>query len=225
MTWCERIKAELNKLDSGEADLWPSTTTDDAPLYLRNIELRLGQALTPSVQLKRGGTVGPRELGGVLGHIVAGVKVFAGGLTVFQGAAAQIMAQGSEYKDINEMFTSFKEMESKLGGKHYKRVMRTMRRCVAIASQQPIEEMREFFAGLNKALAFGTITREGKLSGATTATEFYWILLLVGTHLKEFIKSMAQLHSACVLLWGQRAGDIKTTEKRCKRIGLSFARL
>jgi hypothetical protein len=223
MTFSERLIAELEKVDPKVDEI--ADVPDDAEIYLKNILKHIAKTFAPSLQLKEGMLLGPRELGALLGHKVAAMKAFAGGVTVIPGPLPTPIAQGPLATAFEEMRDSFKKTESEFRGDYGNRVMRTMRRCVAIASQQPMEEMRQFFAGFNKALAFGTITREGKLAGATTATEFYWFLLLLGPELKKLVKSMAQLHELSRLFFKDRAGDIKTTEKRCKRIRLSFARL
>jgi len=223
MTFSERLIAELDKIET-ELPECPFIN-DDAEPYLKNAEKHIAKTFAPSLQLKEGMVLGPRELGALLGHKVAAMKAFAGGVTVLQGAVSNAVVQGPGAKEMDEFRDSIREAESAFRGEYGNWVMRTMRRCIAIASQQPMEEMRQFFAGFTKALAVGTITREGKLAGATSATEFYWFLLLLGPELKKLVKSMGQLHELSRLFFKDRAGDIKTTEKRCKRIGLSFARL
>lgn len=223
MTFCERLQIELENLEPETSEC--GFVDENAETYLKNTERHLAKVAAPSLNLKKGMVLGPRELGAVLGHKVAAVKAVGEGVKLLQGPAANVVVQGPGAKELDELRAVIKEAESALGGEYRNCVMRTMRRCVAIASQQSMEEMRQFFVGMNKALAVGTFTREGTVAGATTVTEFYLFLLTIGSQLKEHVKSMAQLHQVCRSLWGQRAGDIKTTEKRCKRIGLSFARL
>jgi hypothetical protein len=98
-----------------------------------------------------------------------------------------------------------------------------VRRCLAIACDAPQKESAEFFEGFAAALKKGSLTSTARLVGATDASEFYFVVISLGPLLKQQFKSMGQFHDFCVQVWGQRAGDRKTTEKRCSRIGLSFS--
>jgi hypothetical protein len=101
-------------------------------------------------------------------------------------------------------------------------VLRAARRCMTIALRQPLKDAKEFIGGLWKALEKGSIDARGSLIGATTATEFYWVLLWIGPRLQYQVRSMNHLHQLCRNWFGARAGDLKTTEKRCQRIDLHF---
>jgi hypothetical protein len=213
MNWCERVMKELDGL---EPDLADFGLGDEWPEYLRNAAVQVSKAFAPSMQMHPGMAFGPKAVGGLLGHKVAAVKPFSEGLKLLQKSTTGIP---------EKLLHEFGEMEGYLGADYYRAVMRTMRRCIAIASQQPFEEMKQFFAGFEKAIAKGTITPQGQLAGATLATQFHCVLLMWGPSMKEKIKSMGELHAAFVRIWGPLAGDKKNTEKRCQRIGLSFAEI
>ena len=86
------------------------------------------------------------------------------------------------------------------------------------------KDVREFLSGMTRALEKGSLDSRGGLIGATTATEFYWFLLLIGPRLQYEVRSLRHMHQVCRRIFGQRAGDLKTTEKRCQRIGLAFGK-
>jgi hypothetical protein len=149
-----------------------------------------------------------------VGHKLAYVKPFSEGLRL-----AKRLPENAPEK-LKQLL---KDADDSVN-KYYPRVLRTTRRCIAIACRQPLREMAQFFLGMARALEKGSLDARGGLVGATTATDFYCIVICIGPRLTNEVRSLAHMHRLCVRWFGQRAGDLKTTEKRCQRIGLSFGR-
>ncbi len=212
MTWLDRIGAELDKIEGPDEEAW-MLTKPDSPQYLKNAERQIAVATAPSIKWKPGnGIFTAAQLGGLLGHKIAYVKPFVEGLRLSKLYKSKIPA---------EVVDGLKDLETEML-KYHPVVLKTTRRCIAIAMQQPLKDAREFLSGMTKAMEKGSLDSRGNLVGATTATEFYWLLLLVGPRLQYEVRSLAHMHQVCRRLFGQRAGDLKTTEKRCQRISLTF---
>jgi hypothetical protein len=210
MNWRGRIVAELEKI---EPELNEAGFDDkDWPPYMKRAFSLIAKTITPSVQLKEGSSFTSKELGAMVGHKLAYVKPFAEGLHLTKGVTAKIPAELKAYFD--ECTALLKE--------YYPLVRRTVRRCLAIACEAPRVESGIFFEAFGKALQTGSLSEGAHVIGATDATEFYWMLISAGPTLTQHVKSLRDLHECCVRLWGPRAGDIKTTEMRCRRIGLRF---
>lgn len=212
MSWLKQIEAELEKIEPN--DDTPPFTRPDSPEYLKNAERQIGKAMVPSVNFKGGGGMTAVRLGGVVGHKLAYVKPFMQGLRISKQFPA---------KTPRTVVERFEETEEQLK-EYYPLVLRTTRRCVAIALRQPLKDVAEFMGGMARALEKGSLDARGSLIGATTATEFYWALLWIGPRLQYEVKSLNHMHQLCRRWFGQRAGDLKTTEKRCERIKLSFGK-
>ena len=212
MTWLERIEAEIEKIELPDED-W-CFTKPDSPIYLKNAERHLAQSVAPSFKWKVGDKMTAARVGALLGHKVAYVKPFVEGLRI---------AKCFNAKTPREVVETFDQAEREMK-QYHPVVLRTTRRCLAIALQQSLSNARDFISGMSKALEKGSLDTHGSLVGATTATEFYWVLLLVGPRLQVEVRSLAHLHQLCRRWFGQRAGDLKTTEKRCERIGLKFGK-
>jgi hypothetical protein len=213
MTWLDRIGAELDKIEGPDDDAW-MLTKPDSPQYLKNAERQLANATAPSFKWKPGDTFTAARLGALLGHKIAYVKPFVEGLRLSSLYKSKIPP---------EFLEGLEEMEKEML-EYHPVVLRTARRCLGIAMRQPLKDVREFLSGLTRALEKGSLDSRGGLMGATTATEFYWFLLLVGPRLQYEVRSLNHMHQVCRRLFGQRAGDLKTTEKRCQRIKLSFGK-
>jgi hypothetical protein len=212
MTWLELIEGELAKIEPYD-DL-PPLTQEDSPQYLKNAERLLAPVVAPSINFKGGGGLNATRLGGIIGHKIAYVKPFVQGLRISKNFPA-----ATPKKLVKEAVGLERDLK-----KYYPRVLRTARRCIGIALEQSLTDSAEFMFGLARALQKGSLDSRGGFVGATTATEFYVMLLCVGPRLQYAVKSLNHLHQVCVRLFGRRAGDLKTTEKRCQRIGLSFGR-
>ncbi len=213
MTWVERIEAELERIEPADDEL-PVLTKSDSPEYLKNAERLIANAVAPSFKWKPGDTFTAARLGALLGHKIAYVKPFAEGLRISRQFKSKLPLEIEEgiRKAEREMLD------------YYPIVLRASRRCIAIALRQRLNDAKEFLAGLSKALEKGSLDSHGSLIGATTATEFYWVLLLIGPRLRYEVASLAHMHQLCRRWFGQRAGDLKTTEKRCQRVGLTFGK-
>jgi hypothetical protein len=212
MTWLEQIEAELEKIEPD--DDTPPLTRSDSPDYLKNAERHLGKVIAPSVNFKGGGGMTAVRLGGIVGHKLAYVKPFIQGFRLSKQFPA---------KTPRAVVEQFQEAEKYLK-EYYPLVLRTTRRCIAIALRQPLRDAADFVSGLARALEKGSLDTRGSLIGATTATEFYWVLLWIGPRLQYEVRSLNHMHQLCRRWFGQRAGDLKTTEKRCQRIGLKFGK-
>jgi hypothetical protein len=212
-SWLEQIQNELEKIEP-EDDEWPLLTTAESPQYLKNAEALIARASAPSISWKRGDTLTASRLGGLLGHKIAYVKPFAEGLRIAKRFPPTTPA---------DIVNAFREAEETLLAYHPV-VLRTARRCIVIALRQPLRDAKEFMLGLSRALEKGSMDAHGSLIGATTATEFYWVLLCIGPRLLHEVRSVAHLHQLCRRWFGHRAGDLKTTEKRCERIKLRFGK-
>jgi hypothetical protein len=210
VNWIEQIDAELEKLEEGF--YWP--VSDDSPEYLKNAERQIAKAAIPTAKLKPGAELTARLMGTFVGHKLAYVKPFAEGLT---------LAKRLPEKTPERLREVLAEAERSVN-EYYPRVLRTVERCIALACSQPLREAAQFFSGMARALEKGSLDARGGLAGATTATDFYWILICIGPRLTNEVRSLAHMHQLCVRWFGQRAGDLKTTEKRCERIGLSFSK-
>lgn len=208
MNWLEQIDAELEKLEEGFE--WPVSA--DSPEYLKNAERQIAKAAIPTAKLKPGTKLTPQLMGAFVGHKLAYVKPFAEGLT---------LKKKLPEKTPERLRKLLSDAERSVN-EYYPRVLRTVQRCTALACRQPLRESAQFFTGMARALEKGSLDARGGLVGATTATDFYWILICIGPRLTNEVRSLAHMHQVCVRLFGQRAGDLKTTEKRCERIGLSF---
>jgi hypothetical protein len=214
MTWLDRIGAEIEKIEVPDEEDW-ILTQPDSPQYLKNAERQLAKSIAPSLKWKPGDTMTAMRVGALLGHKIAYVKPFVEGLRV---------SRLYNSKTPREVIEGLEEVEKEVRNYHPV-VMRTTRRCLAIVLQQPLRDVRDFLSGMTRALEKGSLDARGGLIGATTATEFYWVLLLIGPRLQYEVRSLAHMHQVCRRLFGQRAGDLKTTEKRCQRIGLAFGKL
>jgi hypothetical protein len=210
MNWLEQIEAELEKIEGGVE--WPMS--DDSPDYLKNAERHIAKAAIATAKLKPGAAMTPQLMGGLVGHKLAYVKPFAEGLKLGKRLPEK----------TPERFRRLLADAEQAVNEYYPHVLRTVRRCIAIACRQPLREMAQFFTGMARALEKGSLDARGGLLGASTATDFYWILICIGPRLTNEVRSVAHMHQLCVRWFGQRAGDLKTTEKRCQRIGLSFGR-
>jgi hypothetical protein len=213
MTWLTQIEAELERIEPADDEL-PVLTRPDSPQYLKKAERLIAKASAPSLTWKQGDTLTAARLGGLLGHKIAYVKPFVEGLQISKRFNSNV---GSEIVE------QFRDAERQLLDYH-PIVLRTARRCLAIALRQPLKDAKGFISGLSRALEKGSLDARGSLIGATTATEFYWVLLWIGPRLQYEVRSLAHMHQLCRRWFGQRAGDLKTTEKRCQRIGLAFGK-
>jgi len=214
MNWLERIGAELDKIEGPDEEAW-MLTKPDSPQYLKNAERQLANAIAPSLKWKPGDTFTAARLGALLGHKIAYVKPFVEGLRVSKVYKSKKIPA----EVVEELEEKEKEMLE-----YHPIVLRTARRCLAIAMRQPLKDVREFLSGMTRALQKGSLDSRGGLVGATTATEFYWFLLLIGPRLQYEVRSLAHMHQVCRRVFGQRAGDLKTTEKGWERIKLSFGK-
>jgi hypothetical protein len=210
VSWQDRVIAEL---ENAEPDLADCGFDDaDWPTYRKNALRQLTKAFVPTLKLRKTSTFTPRELGGFVGHKLAYVKPFREGFK-FPRPVGKNVSQ--------TVGIAMSEMEEGMRA-YYPAVRRAVRRCLAIACEAPGEDCAQFFDGFSRALTKGSITARGRLAGATDATEFYILVVYLGPLLKQGLRSMGEFHDFCVALWGPRAGDRKTTEKRCQRIRLSF---
>jgi len=210
VNWHDRVIAELAKVEPELAEI--GIDDKDWPQHVKNAAAQLAKALVPTVSLQATSAFTARLLGGFVGHKFSYAKSFQEGLQLASVCSGKMPDKLKEALD--DCTVGLRE--------YFPLVRRAVRRCFAIMCDASQEDCAEFSAGFGAALKKGSLTPTARLVGGTDATEFYFYVVMLGPALKQRFKSMKQFHEFCVGLWGQRAGDRKTTEKRCSRIGLSF---
>lgn len=209
-TWLHLIDEVMQKLEPDDADLFGS----DLPSYVQNTLEILVFASAPAASSKKGKGVTPESVGIAVGHKYSMVRSLADGTSV--------IPLPPELPD--DVRREFEGAISELRGSYFKEVHRAVLRCVRIAFRQPLGELQAFLKGFQTALSKGSFTERGRPVAENSATSFYSMIFSIWPLIESGqIQSIASLHKLSEFYFKQAAGDIKTTEKRCKRIKLSFA--
>lgn len=214
--WLNRVADEFSRLESAMPikNLLPET---EGPPWVQNLEREVRAAMFPVAKLKKGLTLTPQRLGGILGHQCA-IAVW---MMEYLNVALEQEPIEVEDQITPEQIAQAVTFIDQLHNDWYGGLRRLAKRALATCVDQSYEVMREFLLAYSSAFA----RKPAKFncgSFGNLAFEVY-IFMLWHWRMVEKLDSVPELHKLLVKHLGQnRAGDLKRIEKICQRIGLHF---
>ncbi len=203
--WLAEVMQEIINSESNEAE----PAEEEKPQWLKKVEIEFAKTETPTINfraLKRPILSDALILGQLVGH------EFAAWHPDNPGMAAAIERIKPEHRIMVEAVVAFQRQ------KRMKRVKEIM----ATASQQSFKDVRSFFRGFSMAIQKGSLTETGQLSGETSTTKIYGMLVMHSDFISR-LQSVRELHEWLQMMLGKYVvGNLKRVEKICERIGLSF---
>lgn len=214
--WLQRLMDEIAKLEAAmpTPNFLPDT---GCPPWVNNLEREVRQAMFPVAKLKKGLTLTPQRVGGILGHQCA-IAVW-----MMEYLAVELEKPPIKIDDLKTAEQAALGMEAirKLHDDWYCGLGRLAKRALASCVDQTYPDMRDFLSAYSAAFARKP-TSFNSSSFGNTAFEVY-VFMLMYWQAVEHLASVADLHDLLISVFGfKKTGSLKRVEKICQRIGLHY---